>query len=97
MQAADMEKKDCNSFTLCVAIGMFVLGLWGIDLPSYFPGTGLDCCDYLLLTARRKRVCSEDRDRPVSWGRGNRIQVTDLLCALHQLNNSACCTVDFDV
>ena len=43
MQAADLEK-DCNSFTVCVAIGMFVLGVWGITLPSLFclfPGTGL--------------------------------------------------------
>ena len=41
MQAADLEK-DLNSFTVCVAIGMFVLGLWGITLPSFFsPGTGL--------------------------------------------------------
>ena len=41
IQAANLEK-DCNSFTVCVAIGMFVLGLWGISLPSSFlSGTGL--------------------------------------------------------
>ena len=32
MQADDLEK-DCNSFT--VAFGMFVLGVWGIPLPSF--------------------------------------------------------------
>ena len=42
MQAADI-KKDCNSFTVRVAIGMFVLGLWGITLPSFLSGTGLLC------------------------------------------------------
>ena len=42
MQAADLEK-ECNSFTVCVAIGMFVLGVWGIILPSFFSGTGLLC------------------------------------------------------
>ena len=41
MQAADLEK-DSNSFTVCVAIGMFVLGVWGATLPSFvFSGTGL--------------------------------------------------------
>ena len=41
MQAADLEK-DCNSFTVCVVIGMFVLGVWGITLPFFsFSGTGL--------------------------------------------------------
>ena len=42
MQTAYLEK-DRNSFTVCVAIGMFVLGVWGITLPSFFflPGTGL--------------------------------------------------------
>ena len=42
IQAADLEK-DCTSFTVCVAIGMFVLGVWGITLPSFyfFSGTGL--------------------------------------------------------
>ena len=41
MQAAGL-KKDCNSFTVCVAIGMFVLGVWGITLHLFFPsGTGL--------------------------------------------------------
>ena len=35
MQAADLEK-DCNSFTVCVAISMFVLGLWEIIFPSFF-------------------------------------------------------------
>ena len=40
MQAADLEK-DCNLFTVCVAIGMFVLGVWEITLPSFFSGTGL--------------------------------------------------------
>ena len=35
MQAADLEK-DCNSFTTCVAIGMFVLGVWEITLLSFF-------------------------------------------------------------
>ena len=34
MQTADI-KKDCNLFTVCVAIGMFVLGLWRITLPSF--------------------------------------------------------------
>ena len=36
IQAADLEK-DCNSFIVCVAIGMFVLGVWGITFPSFFP------------------------------------------------------------
>ena len=36
MQAADLEK-DCNSFTVC----LFVLGVWGITLLSFFSGTGL--------------------------------------------------------
>ena len=41
MQAADL-KKDGNSFTVCVAIGMFALGVWGITLPGgFFSGTGL--------------------------------------------------------
>ena len=40
MQAADI-KEDCNAFTVCVAIGMFVLGLCLITLLSFFPGTGL--------------------------------------------------------
>ena len=40
MQATDHEK-DCNLFTVCAAIGLFVLGLWGITLPSFFSGTGL--------------------------------------------------------
>ena len=47
MQAADLEK-DCNSFTVCVAIGMFVLpGVWGTILPSFVFRTGLfgiECC-----------------------------------------------------
>ena len=33
MQAGDLEK-DCNSFTVC----LFVLGVWGITLPSFFSG-----------------------------------------------------------
>ena len=41
MQAANLEK-DCNSFTVCVAIGMFVLGVKGITFPSFFfSGTGI--------------------------------------------------------
>ena len=35
MQATD-RRKDCNSFTVYVAIGMFVLGVWGVTLPSFF-------------------------------------------------------------
>ena len=35
IQAADLEK-DCNSFTLCVAIGIVVLGVRGITLLSFF-------------------------------------------------------------
>ena len=34
MQAADLEI-DCNSFTVCVTIGMFALGVRGISLPSF--------------------------------------------------------------
>ena len=34
IQAADLDK-DCNSFTVCVAVGMFALGVWGITLSSF--------------------------------------------------------------
>ena len=40
MQAADLEK-DCNSFTVFVCIGLFVLGVWGITRRFVFSGTGL--------------------------------------------------------
>ena len=53
MHAADLEK-DCNSLTVCVAIGMFVLGVCGITHPSwvFFPPEQVSCygevtCTYL--------------------------------------------------
>ena len=35
IQTVHLEK-GCDSFTVCVAIGMFVLGVWGITPLSFF-------------------------------------------------------------